>query len=200
MRLNKSTVSIVVNCDLNIQQKKGESMKNNLIDFDINVLIRLWFRLLWQKYDLGGISVGRSLRCDLLDCFLDFSVLPELQLGADEYSEGLESEILGRPLVEPSSSLKPEDVCRYSKEQVALAGLGALLALEFSVHADIAWKNGYELERKKIKAVLEHFSYIEIPTTLDIQKVSQTLLARKSDIQYEECMSTFINSSSSTST
>ncbi len=175
-------------------------MKNNLSDFDISVLIRLWFRLLWQKYDLGGISVGRSLRCDLLDCFLDFCPLPELQLGADEYSEGLEPEILRRPLVEPHSSLKPEDICRYSKEQVALAGLGALLALEFSVHADVAWRGGYELERKKIKAVLGHFSYIEIPTTLDIQEVSQALITRKSDIQYEECMSTITDSSSSTNT
>ncbi len=166
---------------------KTEELKT----FDTSVLIRLWFRLLWQKYDLGGISVGRSLRCDLLDCFLDFSPLPQFQCGADEYSEGLEQEILIRPLVKPHSTLVLEDIGHYSKEQVALAGLGALLALEFSVHADTAWTEGYELERKKIKTILDRFPYIEIPITLDIQVVVQMLLTRKGNIQYEENMKEF---------
>ncbi len=177
--------------------------KEKLSDFDINVLIRLWFRLLWQKYDHGGISVGRSLRCDLLDCYLDFTPLPDLQFSADEYYEGLESEILRRSHIRPHSTLVPEEICIYTNEQVALAGLGALLALEFSVDADTAWNEGYELERKRIKDVLAHFSYIEIPTNLNIQEIARALLDRKREIEWEEgeryFNSTFINDSSEAS-
>lgn len=144
--------------------------------------------MLWQKYDHGGISVGRSLRCDLLDCYLDFTPLPRLRHGADGYYDGLEKEILSRPPVKPLIMLSIEEIQTYNKKELALAGLGALLALEFSFDADIAWKNGFELERKRIKDVLDRFSFIQIHESLNIEKVAKALLNRKSNIQYEKSL------------
>lgn len=154
-------------------------------DFETSVLIRLWFRMLWQKYDHGGISAWRSLRCDLLDCYLEFVPIPQLERGADGYYEGLEEEIKRRPKVVPETIIL-EHISTYGKDEIARAGLGALLRLEESVDADTAWENGYELERKRIRAVLECFVYIAVPDTLDIQEVAQRLLQRKSDIEFEE--------------
>ena len=165
---------------------------NELKALSIDILIRLWFRLLWQKYDLGGISVGRSMRCDLLDCFLDFMPTPELPGSLDEYSDGLEEEILRRPTCKyRRRPMALEQIASCTKQEVALMGLGALLALEWSVDSDIAWRSGYELERKRIKQVLRRFAYIPISRRLDLDGVCKAILARKSDIEHQQAMEGF---------
>lgn len=159
--------------------------KPTVQELSTEVLVRLWFRLLWQRYDHGGISVGRSRRCDLLDCYLDFTPLPELPGSCDDYYEGLEEELLARPLAPPPAIVRQSAFGTLSEADVARLGLGALLALEESVDAETAWRNGYELERKRIRAILERFPHLTIDPTERIQDVIQSLLARKADLQFE---------------
>jgi hypothetical protein len=152
----------------------------------IEELIRLWFRLLWQKFDLGGISVGRSMRCNMLDCYLDFVSFPKLAGSLDNYNEGLWEEILSRPVVRKkrrTMTLYEINIC--SSEDLALLGLGTLLKLEYSVSADTAWKEGYELERKKIREVLKRFPIIYPSKKLDINQACFEIIKRKSDLEYE---------------
>lgn len=156
-----------------------------------DVLVRLWFRMLWQRYDLGGISVGRSKRCDLLDCYLDFVPLPNLPDGCDTYYEGLEEELFKRPVAPPPDIVSQDRIATLAKEQVALLGLGALLALEESVDSDTAWKNGYELERKRIRRVLERFQHLTVSPTDAIDDVCRALLERKSDLQYKDMLALY---------
>lgn len=159
--------------------------KHNLKRFSLKVLIRLWFRRLWQKYDSGGHSGGRSLRCHMLDCFLDFTSFPKLTYPLDEYSEGLEIEILSRPIcLTRRMFLKIEDIEHCTKQGFALLGLGTLLALEYSVHKDTAWKEGYELERKKIRDILRRFPVIFPHRSCDIQEFCWALIKRRGDLEY----------------
>jgi hypothetical protein len=155
----------------------------------IETLIRLWFRLLWQKFDLGGISVGRSLRCDLLDCYLDFTPIPKLSGESDEYSDGLYEEILRRSIIRKKRQIiTVEQINVCSKEELALLGLGSLLKLEYSVSADIAWNEGYELERKKIKEVLKRFPIFYPSKEQEINQTCSIILKRKRDLEYEDTL------------
>lgn len=148
----------------------------------------MWFRLLWQRYDGGGISVGRSARCDCLNLYLDFTPLPKYRRSIDTYIEGLEEELKRRPvLAGPRTQLyNVQEITSYTPKQLALAGLGALLSLEWSVHADVAWENGYERERGEILDVLSRFMYIEISPNLDIHLVIKMLLERRREIEYQQ--------------
>ncbi len=161
--------------------------KHNLKRLSLESLVRLWFRLLWQKYDLGGINAGRSLRCEMLDCFLDFTPIPRLSFPLEEYSEGLEDEILRRPVCRTRRRfVKIEEIKLCTKREIAFLGLGALLALEYNVHKDTAWRDGYELERRKIRDVLRRFPVMYISRKCDIREACVAIRVRRSDLEWIE--------------
>lgn len=165
--------------------------KKELKKMGIKILTRLWFRLLWQKFDLGGISVGRSIRCEMLDCFLDFTPIPELERPLDEYTDGLQDEIFNRPVCKKRRRfITLEEIKVCTQDELPLIGLGALLALEWSVHKDVAWNEGYEIERKKIREVLRRFPCICISRKSNIKEVCEAVRTRRSDFEYQDFQKT----------
>ncbi len=55
-----------------------------------DVLARIFFKRLWQSYDSGGFSVGRSIQSNLLESYLhlnQYDNLPEFPLGLREFAE-----------------------------------------------------------------------------------------------------------------
>ncbi len=169
--------------------KKTKNRVDELKDLSIDALVRLWFRKLWQHFDHGGISVGRSLRCDLLDCYLDHTPLPNLQGDADQYGEGLWEEILRRPIqTRGRKYVRSSDIQKCSSEVIALLGLGCLSTLEWSVSARTAWMNGYELERKRIREVLKRFppAYVKIRKEEDRETVFRSVSSRSLDLNRAE--------------
>ena len=61
--------------------------KNNLETLTNAELARLFFRTLWQGYDSGGISCGRSMRSALLEVYLDLVQIPNLPDMMDLYED-----------------------------------------------------------------------------------------------------------------
>jgi hypothetical protein len=120
---------------------------------------------------------------------LDFTSIPKLPGDSDEYSDGLYEEILSRPIYRKRrQTLNVDQIKTCTKEELSLLGLGSLLKLEYSVSADIAWKEGYELERKKIREVLKRFPIIYPSKEQNINQTCSIILKRKRDLEYEDTL------------
>ena len=65
-------------------------MKTNISDIPNDILARLFFRRLWQGYDSGGFSVGRSLQSNLVEAYMSlnqYENLEELSLGLRGFAQ-----------------------------------------------------------------------------------------------------------------
>lgn len=60
--------------------------------FTDSEIARLMFRNLYQMFDRGGISAGRSKESATLEVYLDFTELPDLSSGLEPWDEGLVNE------------------------------------------------------------------------------------------------------------
>lgn len=72
---------------------EGVSMINRISELSDDNLVRLFFKKLWQGYDSGGVSIGRSLRSSLVEVYLaicedcEDEMVRNLQIGLREIAE-----------------------------------------------------------------------------------------------------------------
>jgi hypothetical protein len=68
-------------------------MNTSISEVSDEVLARLFFRRLWQGYDSGGFSVGRSLQSNLVEAYMSLSCLysiNEFELDLKDFAQEAE--------------------------------------------------------------------------------------------------------------
>lgn len=121
---------------------KGVVM-NEISNMPNDILARLFFRRLWQGYDSGGHSVGRSLQSSLLESYLalnEHEHLREFPLGLRDFAQ--EADARASMIHKQTIMGNLDDLSMVSSHDVSLLCLEAL-RVWYHIHADEKHPQGY---------------------------------------------------------
>lgn len=159
--------------------------KNNLETLTNAELARLFFRELWQGYDSGGISCGRSMRSVLLEIYLDLVPIPDVPDMADFYGydafckeAGKQKRRLRRQRREQELLLpfpKEDRISLLSASEVALLCLACLLRWYKDSHH--LWEQDWSLEpqEKRMATICRILPLPKLEAKLDILELQRLM-------------------------
>jgi hypothetical protein len=139
-------------------------------------LARLFFRRLWQGYDSGGVSVGRSLRSDLVEVYLALHVLEEddnYPLGLREFADEAGKR---QPLI--SKQILFGDLSRLDIIPSHEIGLLCIEGLRvwYNLHADERTNDGYSANIWECRFIEAVCRIMPIPLFPDITSDDEIIL------------------------
>lgn len=118
-------------------------MKTNISQIPNEVLARLFFRRLWQGYDSGGFSVGRSIQSSLVEAYIalnQYDNLPEFPLDLRELAN--EAKRRSDLIYKQSVIGNLENLSLISDSDISLLCIEAL-RVWYQIHSNEKHPQGY---------------------------------------------------------
>jgi len=134
-----------------------------------HLLVRLFFRRLWQGYDAGGISVGRSIQASLLEAYLGlnyYEKLPNVALDLKGFADEADSR---NPIIERQTLFgNLDNLSIVSSHDLSLLCIEAL-RVWYQIHHNEINTQGYVANPLEGKYVTSICNIMPIPFFTDLK-------------------------------